>query len=127
VDERLHAQIDRDRFAMVAAHLIRNAQEATGAEGKVEVRARREGPHAVITIEDDGCGMDPEFVRTRLFKPFDSTKGSKGMGIGAYQAREYVRSVGGWLEVETRPGQGTTLRIILPLALDERAAAAGAA
>jgi signal transduction histidine kinase len=38
-----------------------------------------------------------------------------------------VRSVGGWLEVETRPGQGTTLRIILPLALDERAAAAGAA
>jgi len=124
VDERLHAQIDRDRFAMVAAHLIRNAQEATGAEGKVEVRARREGPHAVITIEDDGCGMDPEFVRTRLFKPFDSTKGSKGMGIGAYQARTLVVESGGTLDVASEPGRGTAITIRLPLA--EPVEAAGA-
>ncbi len=60
--------------------------------------------------------MTPEFVRERLFRPFDSTKGSKGMGIGAYQAREYVRSLGGWLEVESRPGSGTTIRIVVPVA-----------
>jgi putative PEP-CTERM system histidine kinase len=116
VDERLHAQIDRDRFAMVAAHLIRNAQEATGADGKVEVRATREGGYAVISIEDDGCGMEPEFVRTRLFKPFDSTKGSKGMGIGAYQARMLVVESGGTLDVASEPGRGTAITIRLPLA-----------
>jgi signal transduction histidine kinase len=98
------------------AHLIRNAQEATGNEGKVEVQATREGSHAVITIEDDGCGMDQEFVRTRLFRPFDTTKGSKGMGIGAYQARTFVVDSGGTLDVASQPGRGTCITIRLPLA-----------
>ena len=115
-DERLHAQIDRDRFAMVAAHLIRNAQEATGSDGSVVIKAVREGGYGVITIEDDGCGMDPEFVRTRLFRPFDTTKGSKGMGIGAYQARTFVVDSGGTLDVASQPGRGTCITIRLPLA-----------
>jgi putative PEP-CTERM system histidine kinase len=116
IDERLHAQIDRDRFAMVAAHLIRNAQEATGSDGSVVIRAVREGGYGVITIEDDGCGMDPEFIRTRLFRPFDSTKGSKGMGIGAYQARTFVMDSGGTLDVVSELGRGTCITIRLPLA-----------
>ncbi|MCC7258582.1 MAG: PEP-CTERM system histidine kinase PrsK [Gammaproteobacteria bacterium] len=116
VDERLCAQLDRERFAMVTAHLIRNAQDATGAAGHVAVRVRREGSQAVITIEDDGCGMDAEFIRTRLFRPFDTTKGSKGMGIGAYQARTFVVDSGGSLEVQSEPGSGTCITIRLPLA-----------
>jgi putative PEP-CTERM system histidine kinase len=115
-DEGLHAQIDRDRFAMVAEHLIRNAQEATAADGKVEVRAVREGGYAGITIEDNGCGMDADFVRNRLFRPFDTTKGSKGMGIGAYQARTFVTDSGGSLEVESEPGRGTCITIRIPIA-----------
>jgi len=59
--------------------------------------------------------MTAEFIRDRLFKPFDSTKGSKGMGIGAYQAREYVRSLGGDVAVESTPGVGTRFTIQLPL------------
>ena len=116
VDERLFSHLDRDRFAMVAAHLIRNAQEATGTEGNVQVTATREGESAVITIEDDGCGMDQEFLRHRLFRPFDSTKGSKGMGIGAYQARTFVMESGGTMEVASEPGRGTCITIRLPLA-----------
>jgi putative PEP-CTERM system histidine kinase len=116
VDERLHAQVDRERLAMVAAHLIRNAQESTGSDGTVQIRAVREGGHAVITIEDDGCGMEPEFVRTRLFRPFDTTKGSKGMGIGAYQARTFVAESGGSLDVASQPGRGTCITIRLPVA-----------
>lgn len=115
-DERLHAQIDRDRFTMVAAHLIRNAQEATGDQGTVELRAIRSTGEVVISIRDDGCGMDQEFIRTRLFRPFDSTKGSKGMGIGAYQARSLVVDSGGTLDVESEPGKGTCITIRLPLA-----------
>ncbi|HEU0225982.1 MAG TPA: XrtA/PEP-CTERM system histidine kinase PrsK [Steroidobacteraceae bacterium] len=125
--DRLPVEADRERLASVVEHLIRNAQEAARPAGQVEVRAAAHEGRAVVEIRDDGPGMTPEFVRERLFRPFDSTKGSKGMGIGAYQAREYVRSVGGWLEIESRPGQGTLLRIVLPLATPEAAAAPGAA
>jgi signal transduction histidine kinase len=59
--------------------------------------------------------MDMAFVRERLFRPFDSTKGSKGMGIGAYQTREYVRQLGGEVEVQSSPGVGTRFLIKLPL------------
>jgi putative PEP-CTERM system histidine kinase len=115
-DDHLHASIDRERFATVTAHLVRNAQDATSREGRVEIRLAREGDEAVIVIEDDGCGMDAEFIRTRLFRPFDSTKGSKGMGIGAYQAKMFVTDCGGTLHVESDPGRGTCITIRLPLA-----------
>ena len=65
--------------------------------------------------------MAAAFVRQRLFRPFDSTKGSKGMGIGAYQAREFIRSVGGDINVASQPGVGTTFTIRLPLAVREEA------
>lgn len=116
MNDDLYANIDRDRFAMVMVHLIRNAQEATGSDGRVEICAVGEGQWAVITIEDDGCGMDAEFVRTRLFRPFDTTKGSKGMGIGAYQARTFMMDSGGTLDVASEPGRGTCITIRLPLA-----------
>ena len=68
----------------------------------------------MIRISDTGAGMSPEFVHERLFRPFDSTKGSKGMGIGAYQVREYVRQLGGEVEVQSEPRIGTRFAIFLP-------------
>jgi signal transduction histidine kinase len=59
--------------------------------------------------------MTREFIRTRLFTPFDSTKGSQGMGIGVYQAREYARLLGGQLEVTSEPDSGTEFVLHLPL------------
>jgi signal transduction histidine kinase len=59
--------------------------------------------------------MTPEFIRERLFRPFDSTKGSQSMGIGAYQAREYVRLLGGHMEITSEVGVGTTFSITLPV------------
>jgi len=112
----LLVEAHRERLSNVVEHLIRNAQEAARPEGHVAVRTEGRDGSAIVEITDDGPGMTPEFVRERLFKPFDSTKGSKGMGIGAYQAREYVRSLGGWLEVDSRPGNGTTIRVIVPVA-----------
>ena len=110
----LTVSIDRERFTAVVTHLIRNAQEATSGEGAVTVRLQKQGKQAVIRIEDDGCGMPAEFIRNRLFRPFDSTKGSQGMGIGAYQARLFVTEAGGSLEVESEPDRGTVVMISLP-------------
>ncbi|MEZ5561421.1 MAG: PEP-CTERM system histidine kinase PrsK [Gammaproteobacteria bacterium] len=111
----LQVWIDRERFTAVLVHLIRNAQEATARDGSVSVAVAAAGTGVEITIEDDGCGMDPEFIRTRLFRPFDTTKGSKGMGIGVYQARTLVMDAGGSLRVDSEPDGGTRFTVWLPL------------
>ena len=105
---------DPHALASVFGHVLRNAQEATTHDGRVLVRLRQESATAIVEVEDDGVGMDHTFVSERLFRPFDSTKGSKGMGIGAYQVREFVRAAGGDVHVSSVPGKGTIFRIALP-------------
>ena len=100
-------------------HLVQNAFDAAGFDGRVSLRARAAGNSAVIEVEDDGPGMDLEFVRQKLFQPFISTRAT-GFGIGAYQIREYVRSMGGQLEVRSVPGKGTVMQVLLPLIAPER-------
>ena len=107
-------QVPTERLRSVLDHLVQNAFDAAGAEGRVALRARAVGNSAIIEVEDNGPGMDVEFVRHKLFRPFFSTR-STGFGIGAYQIREYVRSMGGHLEVHTAPGKGTTMQVSLPL------------
>jgi signal transduction histidine kinase len=70
--------------------------------------------------------MDAAFIRDRLFRPFDTTKGDTGMGVGAYDSREYIRSLGGDINVSSTPGSGSTFRISLPVgSAAEGAASAG--
>jgi len=114
-DTSIWVEADPERLSAVLEHVLRNAQDAT-PEGSVAVQLAAAGEEAVLVISDTGKGMDAEFVRERLFRPFDSTKGSKGMGIGAYQTREYVQSLGGYVEVQSSPGSGTIFSITLPLA-----------
>jgi signal transduction histidine kinase len=59
--------------------------------------------------------MDTAFIRDRLYRPFDTTKGDTGMGVGAYDSREYIRAVGGDISVTSAPGKGTVFRISLPV------------
>ena len=105
---------DPERLTSAVEHLIRNAQDASEDDGNVDVAIRVDGTSALVSIADDGGGMTPEFIRGRLFRPFDSTKGSQSMGIGAYQAREYVRMIGGQLSVVSELGVGTTFTLRLP-------------
>ena len=99
---------------MVLTHLIRNAQDATSANGQVTVELECDDAEARAIIRDNGSGMSPDFIRERLFRPFESTKGSGGMGIGAYQAREFARNYGGHLEVESTLSAGTNVTLSLP-------------
>jgi putative PEP-CTERM system histidine kinase len=111
----LPVHADPDRLGSVLDHVIRNAQDATATDGKVTLSLEAQDESARLRVIDEGSGMDADFVHNRLFRPFDSTKGAKGMGIGAYQAREYVRSVGGDVEVQSAPGRGTVFSIRLTL------------
>ncbi|MDJ0710592.1 MAG: PEP-CTERM system histidine kinase PrsK [Woeseiaceae bacterium] len=112
-DEKI--KVDAEQFTMVLTHLIRNAQDATPADGTVTVRTACENGAAIVTVADSGAGMTLDFVRDRMFRPFDSTKGSQRMGIGAYQAREFAQKMGGDLRVTSEVGTGTTVTISLPL------------
>ncbi|HMM47198.1 MAG TPA: PEP-CTERM system histidine kinase PrsK [Thiobacillaceae bacterium] len=110
----LQVRADREQLTRAIGHLLQNALEATPADGKVTLRAYAAASQAIIEIADTGCGMDDEFIRTRLFQPFDSTKGA-GMGIGAYECRETIRAFGGRMDVESTLGSGTRFRVCLPL------------
>ncbi|MGB7932890.1 MAG: XrtA/PEP-CTERM system histidine kinase PrsK [Gammaproteobacteria bacterium] len=113
---------DHDRFESIIGHLIRNAQDATPADGRIIVRLFRRSDSAIIEVQDTGAGMDKEFIRDRLYRPFDSTKGKSGMGIGAYESRDYIHKLGGDIEVISRVGEGTTFRVRLPISdVDENA------
>jgi putative PEP-CTERM system histidine kinase len=107
----IHIQADRDRFSAIIGHLVRNAQDASAEDGRVIVRLFKRNVHATIEVQDSGCGMDSDFIKHRLFRPFDSTKGKAGMGIGVYETRDYIYRLGGDLEVISRVGEGTTFRI----------------
>ncbi|MDH3871067.1 MAG: PEP-CTERM system histidine kinase PrsK, partial [Gammaproteobacteria bacterium] len=113
--EGIPLNADRDRFAAILGHLIRNAQDATADDGRIILRLFRREGRAIVEVQDTGTGMDREFIKNRLFRPFDSTKGKSGMGIGVYEARDYVHKLGGDIEVISRVGEGTTFRIYLPI------------
>jgi putative PEP-CTERM system histidine kinase len=102
-----------DRLERVIGHIIQNAIEATPKDGKVTIRISKQEAFVVVEIKDTGQGMSEEFIRERLFKPFESTK-SAGMGIGMFESREYIHELGGQIEVSSRQPFGTTFRVILP-------------
>jgi putative PEP-CTERM system histidine kinase len=118
----LHADIDadvvaighEDRLEHVLAHLLQNALDASRPGQPVRVRLASEDPHAVLEVADEGVGMREQYVKERLGKPFETTK-SSGMGIGVYESTTYVASLGGRLVVDSTPGEGTRVRVLLPL------------
>lgn len=87
---------------------------ALGAAAGVILKLHSRDQRAIIEIQDNGPGMDADFVRKELFQPLRSTK-TGGYGIGAYQTRHLIREMGGKMEVDTAPSRGTTMRVILPL------------
>ena len=102
-----------ERLEHVIGHLLQNALDATAARGGVSIRLSLAGSFASIEFRDTGLGMSAEFVRERLFKPFETTK-SAGMGIGVYESAQYIRGLGGDIQVESAQDVGTTVRVLLP-------------
>lgn len=102
------------RIERVLGHAVQNAFDASAGDLAVDVHLDAVGSSARVRVVDQGIGMTPEFVRERLFKPFQSSK-AQGMGIGAFESLQYVRELGGQIDVDSRPGQGTTLTFLLPL------------
>jgi putative PEP-CTERM system histidine kinase len=114
IDDGLVVSADAERLQNILGHIVQNAQDATPVTGCVTVSAYHEPGGVRIEVCDTGTGMDEEFVAQRLFKPFETTKGNAGMGIGVYETREFVNLWGGTVDVDSVPGRGTTFKICLP-------------
>ncbi|MDB5917424.1 MAG: prsK [Massilia sp.] len=117
-DPGLTVLADGERLERVVGHLIQNAIEATAKDGRVDIELARLGEAVMIRITDTGAGMSEEFIRERLFKPFETTKAA-GMGIGVFESQEYIQELGGVLEVTSEPSRGSTFKIILPVLQQE--------
>ena len=111
---RLATRGHEERLERVIGHLVQNALDATPPSGEVWVSLTKRGDRAIVEVGDTGHGMTKEFLRERLFKPFQSTKQS-GMGIGAYESAQYIRELGGELQVESEENVGTKVTVVLPL------------
>lgn len=114
IRNRVVARGHEERIERVIGHLVQNALDATPPDGRVWIDIGREGSMATVEVGDTGRGMSPEFMRERLFKPFQTTK-QAGMGIGAYESRQYVQELGGDIRVESTENVGTRFIVRLPL------------
>jgi putative PEP-CTERM system histidine kinase len=111
-----------ERIERVVGHMVQNAVEAVESaaealnapKGRVWLRTYRDNAHAVLEVIDNGVGMSEDFVRERLFRPFQTTK-PQGMGIGMNESFQYVNAIGGAISVESTPRRGTTFRLRLPV------------
>jgi putative PEP-CTERM system histidine kinase len=113
IGEPVVARGHEERIERVLGHIMQNALDATATGGSVRVVLERQGSFARVVVSDTGCGMTEEFMSLHLFKPFSTTK-DNGMGIGAYESNQYVRELGGSIEVRSKVDQGTEVAVLLP-------------
>jgi putative PEP-CTERM system histidine kinase len=122
VVDRVSTRGHEERLERVLGHVVQNAFDATPPEGRVWLRVHRYSGQVRVEIGDTGAGMTEEFVQSRLFRPFNTTK-HNGMGIGTYESFQYIRELGGSIHVDSAVGRGTVVSILMPLFEAERVSA----
>ncbi|HEY0626155.1 MAG TPA: XrtA/PEP-CTERM system histidine kinase PrsK [Allosphingosinicella sp.] len=114
-DARIAAEADPARLEQALTQIVQNAIDASPSEAPLLIVFEKRGTQIAIEVADQGCGMSPDFIRTRLFQPFASTKES-GFGVGAFEAKTLVTAMGGRIEVDSQEGEGSRFTIFLPAA-----------
>jgi signal transduction histidine kinase len=116
VPESLVVHADRDRLRQALANLADNAIKYTLKDGRVEIEAAREGDQVAIRVRDTGVGIaerDLPRIWDRLYRG-DQSRATRGLGLGLSVVRAYAQAQGGSVEVNSRPGQGSTFTLRLP-------------
>jgi signal transduction histidine kinase len=106
---------DPSRLSQVFLNVLVNAVQAIDADGRIRVTTESIDEAVRVTIEDTGTGI-PEAMQSRIFEPFFSTKDTdEGTGLGLSISRDIVRSLGGRIDFDSEPGEGTTFRVTIPI------------
>jgi signal transduction histidine kinase len=116
---------DALRIEQVLTNLVSNAIKYSPRGGRVEVTLEQPGTEAILNVVDQGVGI-PSDDQAHIFEPFRRSGASRelvpGAGLGLFVARRIVEAHGGRIEVESRPGAGSTFRVHLPLTAVSKAA-----
>jgi PAS domain S-box-containing protein len=114
VDHDLVVTVDGQRLRQAVANVLKNALEATDrrADGRVEVGLYRRDGTAVVEVRDNGVGIGPS-DREKVFLPFFTTKPT-GTGLGMAIVKKIIDLHGGEIEIDSAPGRGTTVRLVIP-------------
>lgn len=112
-DAQLEIKADPVRLEQALAHIVQNAIDASPGDAPVRIAYTARKKQVAIEIADSGCGMSADFIRTRLFQPFASTK-ENGFGIGAFETRALITAMGGHIDVASQEGKGSCFTIIFP-------------
>ncbi|MGH7308256.1 MAG: sensor histidine kinase [Candidatus Rokuibacteriota bacterium] len=125
LEDELVAAVDGPRLRQVFTNVMKNALEATERhpQGRVTVRLYQRHSTAVVEVADNGVGIDPE-QRDKIFLPFFTTKPT-GTGLGMAIVKKIMDLHGGEIEIDSRPGQGTIVRLVIPRAARPAAVKAG--
>lgn len=107
-------RIDSSQIKKVITNLILNAEEAIMGPGQIHLLTAVEDGMVTICVSDNGCGIPPEFLENRLFKPFSTTK-ANGFGIGLFQSKSTLEAHGGRIHVQSQLGEGSSFKIFLPI------------
>ena len=108
--------LPREGLATAIRAIVQNALDASPIDQQVRLELSRRASELVVTVSDRGVGMEPAEVE-RALEPFFTTKEvGLGMGLGLYLASSFIESLGGTLEIHSVPGEGTDVRVLLPLA-----------
>ncbi len=116
VPSELVVEVDRNRMRQVLANLLDNAVKYTPAGGVVQIAARREDGDAVVTISDTGVGIPADElprIWDRLYRG-DKSRSTRGLGLGLSLVKAIVTAHGGRVDVQSRPGAGSTFELRLP-------------
>jgi putative PEP-CTERM system histidine kinase len=108
--------VDKEKLLNVIKHLIDNAQYASKEkkDNIVLVNFYHNNEYVIISVSDKGNGMSESFVKEKLFKPFETTKGNAGMGLGVYEAKQFCEQSGGHIQVDSEVDKGTVFSLYLP-------------
>jgi putative PEP-CTERM system histidine kinase len=105
---------DSEQLLKVLTNLALNAREASAKDGEIHVATGQVNGWAILSVSDNGCGMDLDFINRSLFRPFQTTK-KNGLGIGMFQSKMIIEAHRGKIEVQSQAGKGTTFRVYLPV------------
>jgi signal transduction histidine kinase/ActR/RegA family two-component response regulator len=130
IDKPVLVRIDESQFEQVLVNLVNNAREAMGDGGDLEItlaltefsrhskRNDAPGSYAVLEVKDSGRGMSPE-VQAKIFDPFFSTKEKRAnSGLGLSSVYGIVAQYGGFIDIDSQEGVGTSVKVYLPIAED---------
>ncbi len=112
-NESLRINMQTDLLRVAIFHIIKNAVEATSKGGKISVETFKEGDNVVLVVSDTGYGIPEEDVE-QVFRPFFSTK-ERGFGMGLPLVKQIISEHLGELIVMSKPGQGTTFKLLFPV------------